>query len=72
VSRPNSSYIPGLANVQDVDTVGTGLPEVGLHVHLEVLGTEVALSSKEHLNVLRGRVEDGGELGGGHGGRLID
>jgi hypothetical protein len=32
----------------------------------------VALSSKEHLNVLRGRVENRGELGGGHDGRLID
>jgi hypothetical protein len=32
----------------------------------------VALGGKEHLNVLRGRVENRGELGGGHGGRLID
>jgi hypothetical protein len=64
--------IPGLANVQDVDTVGAELPEIGLHVHLKVLGTKVALSSKEHLNVLRGRVENRGELGGGHDGRLID
>jgi len=64
--------IPGLANVDNIDTVGTGLPEVGLHVHLEVLGTEVALSSQEHLNVLGGRVENRGELGGGHGGRLMD
>ena len=65
-------FIPGLANVQDVDTVGAGLPQVGLHVHLKVLGTKVALGSKEHLNVLRGRVENRGEVGGGHDGRLID
>jgi hypothetical protein len=31
----------------------------------------VALSCEEHLNVLRGGVEDGGELRGGHDGRLI-
>lgn len=64
--------IPGLANVQDVDTVGAELPEVRLHVHLKVLGTEVALSGEEHLNVLRGGVENRGELGRGHVGRLID
>ena len=66
------SCIPGLANVDDIDTVGASLPEVGLHVHLKVLGTQVALSSQEHLNVLGGRVENRGELGGGHGGRLKD
>jgi anionic cell wall polymer biosynthesis LytR-Cps2A-Psr (LCP) family protein len=66
------SPIPGLANVQDVDTVGAELPEVRLHVHLKVLRTKVALSGKEHLNVLRGRVENRGELGRGHVGRLID
>jgi hypothetical protein len=60
------NLLPGLANVQDVDTVGPGLPQVGLHVNLEVLGTEVALGSEEHLNVLLGGVEDGGEVGGGH------
>jgi hypothetical protein len=59
-------YIPGLANVQDVDTVGAGLPEVGLHVHLHVLGTEVALGAQEHLNVLAGGVERGGKVLGGH------
>ena len=63
-------HIPGLANVDDIDTVGASLPEVGLHVHLKVLRTQVALSSQEHLNVLGGRVEDRRELGGGHDGRL--
>lgn len=63
--------IPGLANVNDIDAVRTSLPEVGVHVNLEVLGTQVALSCEEHLNVLGGGVEDGGELRGGHDGRLI-
>lgn len=66
-----SHSVPGLADVQDVDTVGAKLPEVRLHVHLEVLGSQVALSSQEHLNILGGGVEDRGKLRGGHDGRLI-
>lgn len=66
-SQQNSnSSIPGLADVDDVDTIGTGLPEVVLHVNLEVLGAEVALSSQEGLNVLAGSVEEGGQVGGSH------
>lgn len=50
-SPPPSSSIanknaPGLANVDDVHTIDTGLPQVGLHVHLKVLGTEVALAAR--------------------------
>lgn len=40
-------------------------------MNLKVLGTQVALSCEEHLNVLGGGVEDGGELRGSHFGRLI-
>lgn len=67
------SHIPGLANVQDVNTVGAKLPEVRLHVNLEVLGSQVALSRQEHLNVLGRGVENRGELRRGHDGgwRLI-
>lgn len=43
-----------------------GLPQVRGHVDLQVLGTEVALSSEEHLNVLLGSVENAGEVSGGH------
>jgi hypothetical protein len=35
-------------------------------VHLEVLAAEVGLRSEEHLDVLLGRVEDRGEVGGSH------
>lgn len=35
-------------------------------MNLQVLGTEVALGSEEHLNVLLGSVENAGEVGGGH------
>lgn len=61
-----NNLLPGLTNVQDVDTVGSGLPQVWLHVHLEVLGSEMALGSEEHLDVLLSRVEDRGEVGGSH------
>lgn len=52
--------IPGLPDVQDVDTVGAKLPEVRLHVNLEVLGSQVALSRQETLNVLGRGVETRG------------
>ena len=60
------NLLPRLADVDDVDAVGPGLPQVGLHVHLEVLCAEVALGSEEHLNVLLGGVENGGEIAGSH------
>jgi hypothetical protein len=60
------NLLPGLANVDDIDTVGPGLPQVRLHVHLEVLCAEMALGSEEHLNVLLGGVEDRGEVGRSH------
>lgn len=49
--------LPGLANVDHVDSVWASLPEVWLHVDLEVLRAEVALSCEEHLNVLVGGIE---------------
>ena len=61
-----NTVVPGLSNVNNVDTVSAGLPEVGLHVHLKVLGTEVALGSQEHLDVLAGGVHGGGKISGGH------
>lgn len=67
----DKTNVPGLANVDNVDTVLASLPEVGLHVHLEVLGAEMGLSSEEHLNVLLGRVENCGEVGRSHLGRLF-
>ena len=60
------SCAPGLANVDNVDTVRASLPEVRLHVNLEVLAAEVGLSCEKHLNVLAGCVHGRGELGRGH------
>ncbi len=58
--------LPGLANVNDVDTIGTGLPEVGLHVNLQVLGAEVALRSQQRLDILGGSRHAGGKVRGRH------
>ena len=49
---------PGFANVDHVNTVWTSLPQVGFHVHLQVLAAQVTLSCKQHLNILRGSIED--------------
>lgn len=65
-SKRDREAIPGLANVDDIDTVGTSLPEVRLHVNLKILGAEMGLRGQEHLDVLAGRVEDGGEVSGSH------
>jgi hypothetical protein len=62
---------PGLPDVDDIDTIRASFPEVRLHVHLEVFGTKVTLSSKEHLNVLRSRIEDRRKIGGNHDERLV-
>ena len=35
-------------------------------MHLQVLAADVALRGEEHLDILRGGVEDGREVGGGH------
>lgn len=60
------NLLPGLANVDDIDAVGPGLPQVRLHVHLHVLAAEMGLGGEEHLNVLGRGVEHGGEVGGCH------
>lgn len=49
---------PGLADVDHVDAVRASFPQIGLHMHLEVLGSEVALCCEQHLNVLGGSIED--------------
>ena len=37
------TVVPGLANVDHVDPIWTSLPEVRLHVNLQVLGSKMAL-----------------------------
>ena len=58
----SSEYIPGLANVDHIDSIRSGLPQVRFHVNLHVLRSQVTLSCKKHLNVLRRRIENRREL----------
>lgn len=58
--------LPGLADVDNVDTIGTPLPDVVLHSLVTVLGTEVALSGKEELDVVLSSLKSLGELVGSH------
>jgi hypothetical protein len=55
-------FLPGLANIDHIDSIRTSLPQVGFHVHLQIFGSQVTLSCEEHLNVLRSGIEDGGEV----------
>ena len=47
-------------------TISSSLEDVGLHGLLAVLGSDVALSGEEHLDVLLSSVQDGGESGRSH------
>ena len=64
--KSEDELLPGLANVDDIDTVSSGLPEVRFHVNLQVLGSKVRLRGEEHLDVLGRRVHGGGEVCGRH------
>ena len=52
--------------MQNVDTVGPRLPQVWLHVHLQILAADVALRAQQHLDVLRRGVERRREVLSGH------
>jgi hypothetical protein len=59
-------HVPGLANVDDIDSVRASLPEVRFHVNLQVLGPEVSARGQEHLDILRCSIENGGKVGRSH------
>lgn len=62
IQKLSYSNIPGLANVNNIDSIWASLPEVWLHVNLQVLGSQMALSGQKLLNILGGRIENRGEL----------
>lgn len=62
-SPPN---LPGFANVNHIDSIGPRLPQVRLHVHLQILGAQVTLCCQQHLHVSGCRIEDRGQIGGRH------
>lgn len=57
-----NNLLPGLANVDDIDSIRSGLPEVWLHVNLAVLASEVGTCGEHHLDILESCVHDGWQL----------
>lgn len=49
--------LPGLVEVDDVDTVGTGSSDVRLVAVLDVLGTDVGLSGQKELSVSLSKIK---------------
>lgn len=62
-----SIYLPGLSDVDNVDAIWTCLPDIWLHVGLQVLGAEMRLSGQQVFDVLAGGIKRWGEVGGSHG-----
>ena len=63
-----ASDVPGLAEIDHIDTIRTRLPQVWLHVDLQVLGPEMCLGCEKHLNVLGCGVEYRRKVCGSHSG----
>lgn len=57
-----NNLLPDLADVDDVNTIGTALPDVVLHMLVAVLGADVAAGRQEHLDVGFGGLEGSGEV----------
>lgn len=56
----HDDLFPDLSNVDDVNTISTLLPDIGLHMLIAVLGADVAGGSQQHLDVgLRGSKASG-------------
>ena len=50
-------FLPGLSNVDHVNSIWACLPQIRLHMSLHILGAQMTLSCKKHLNILRGSIE---------------
>ena len=49
--------IPYFSNVNHINTIRASLPQVWLHVNLQILGAKMTACSQQHLNVLRSSIE---------------
>jgi hypothetical protein len=61
-SISQASDSPGLSNIDHVYAIGASLPEIRVHVDLEILGSNVTLRCKQLLDIVGGRVEDRRQL----------
>ena len=57
---------PGLANIDNINTVRSSLPQIWLHMDLEVLATKVTLCSQKIFDVLRCWIEYGWKITRSH------
>ena len=63
---PIVNHSPSLADVDNVHSIRAGFPQIGLHVHLKILGPDMTLRCEQHLDVLRGGIENGRKVGRSH------
>ena len=61
-STSDTKVLPGLSNVDHIDSIRASLPEVRFHVDLHVFRAQMALSCQKHLNVLGRSIEDRGKI----------
>jgi len=54
---------PGLGDVEEVDSVGSALPHVSVHVEVQVLGAEVGVGSQKLDPISVGGAKGSGERG---------
>jgi len=57
-----NNFLPGLANVNDVNTIRATFPHVRLHMLFTILGSDVGLGREEELDILLGSFEDRGQF----------
>lgn len=53
-----NDLFPGLADVDDVDTILTALPNIAFHVGIAVTASKMALGREQHFDVFLGWVKD--------------
>lgn len=58
--------VPSLADVDHINAVRPGLPDIRLHVRLQILAAKMALCTQQHLNILCRSIEHRREVVWGH------
>lgn len=65
-SSGENDLLPGLSNVDNVDSVLSSFEDVWSHLGVGVLGTDVGLSGQEHLDGLLVGIERGRQFRSRH------
>ena len=56
-------FSPSFGKIDNIDAIRSSLPQVRVHVNLQVLASYMTLCRKEVLDVLRSRIEYCGQIG---------